>query len=277
MRLKRRLIWRVLVCSLILSSIMSGRVLRRAHFPTKTTSSPWETVLPKEVATGPRILVFMTTHLNELHLDFLKKCWPSATRRLPLFANAHLLFYTSAINVPNTTLEALSFATIQIEHYKEVDGRKRKQAGAKRALVDAVQKSWFHGYDWVLRLNPDVLVRDDTWISQQLKKPEIGAILVNCSDAKDPQCLHTDFFIVRPQMIDQTALEKHSSHRYAENHLYASLQSYLDFEHGVAWLPHVQRRGTAARVLGQWAPVIHEHSFVKHCPDYWNATDGKWY
>jgi hypothetical protein len=42
------------------------------------------------------------------------------------------------------------------------------QDGAIAALAEADTNGYFQGYDWVIRLNPDVLILDDTWIVQTI-------------------------------------------------------------------------------------------------------------
>ena len=116
-----------------------------------------------------------------------------------------------------------------------------KQWGANLALMVAFQNGWFtsgtsssgggvsssssnnlnnnfnsnnyNGYDWVIRINPDVLIRNSTFLQQTFVDPQIDAILhkcrmPSCSQSKDnPEHseqsfkylqIHTDILVFRP-------------------------------------------------------------------------------
>ena len=45
---------------------------------------------------------------------------------------------------------------------------------------------WFEGYDWVVRLNPDVLVRNDTFLLQAMGDDAVHGIFVDCLDRPCP-------------------------------------------------------------------------------------------
>jgi hypothetical protein len=71
------------------------------------------------------------------------------------------------------------------------------QRGANLGLELGFRKGWFAGYDWIVRINPDVLIRNSTWLLQTMADPEVDGIFVRCGDERVYQ-LHTDFFAVRP-------------------------------------------------------------------------------
>ena len=77
-----------------------------------------------------------------------------------------------------------------------------KEAGAKAALEDAAKEGWFKGYDWVIRLNPDVSIRNDTYILNVIMQNDLNAtaILANCAhfNPQKPIKVHTDFFAIKP-------------------------------------------------------------------------------
>jgi hypothetical protein len=88
-----------------------------------------------------------------------------------------------------------------------------KQWGANLALMVAFQHKWFDGYDWVIRINPDVLIRDSTFLQTHINDPNVDAILHKC---RQPSCqdgtdnpertpqpfkylqIHTDVLVFRP-------------------------------------------------------------------------------
>jgi hypothetical protein len=57
----------------------------------------------------------------------------------------------------------------------------------------------FDGYDWVIRLNPDVLFRREKWLRQTMLMPDVDAILVDYTTPEQPlrRLLNTDFYAFR--------------------------------------------------------------------------------
>jgi len=142
--------------------------------------------------------------------------------------------------------------------------------------------SWFDGYDWVVRLNPDVLVRDDTWLRETMLNESVDLIAVDFTHpVHEWAALHTDFYAFRPEKIDKRALRA-ELHRQptAERHLGTALLP-LRAANRTAWIPGAKRAGRQARVLGTHSPVIHWHKLIGNCPNYHNATTGpgarKWW
>jgi hypothetical protein len=52
--------------------------------------------------------------------------------------------------------------------------------------------SWFDDYDWVIRLNPDVLIRNDTWLISTMMNDSIDAIFHDCYNRKLYPSNHDD-------------------------------------------------------------------------------------
>jgi hypothetical protein len=129
-----------------------------------------------------RIAVYMTTHQSEQHLQFLEKCWPHATNHLPLLQHADLIYYygrdpnatNTALEPPMRVLKQLQFHNITIRQFENLG----YQVGAKQAMVDAFEHGWFDGYDWIVRLNPDVLIRNDTWFLEQMVNTSVDALFI---------------------------------------------------------------------------------------------------
>jgi hypothetical protein len=72
------------------------------------------------------------------------------------------------------------------------------QTGANLGPKLAFQNGWFDDYDWVIRINPDVLIRNSTWLHDKMYyNPLVEAILVQCH----PHKIHTDFFAIRPKAL----------------------------------------------------------------------------
>ena len=242
-----------------------------------------------------KVAIYMTTHLSQEHVEFLRNCWPAATKRLPLLQEADLILYTSG-NVTDDLIRPLHFRTITIKHYHEAlplspsasgpraarrEYRRKKQLGAVQAMTDPFQPQhhWFDGYDWVIRVNPDVLIRRDTWLHQTMRNTSIDAILIDYS-AGQHRMLHSDFVCFRPSALNHTKhqqlLPVQKRIPRAERHMYQILADVVQSGR-YAWLPNAQRDGDRARVLGPESDVIHYHPMREHCPDYFDATDGKFF
>jgi hypothetical protein len=247
-----------------------------------------------------KIAVYMTTHGSTSHVRFLEKCWPSAIQKLKILSDAHLILYTAVSPSPETMESLRGFQSIVVHQYEQLpipanatrtEREAQKQNGAKRAVTDpydpisnhldsneTTTTSWFDGYDWVIRLNPDVLIRREKWLRQTMLMPDVDAILIDYSTPQQPlRRLNTDFYAFRPAAMDRAALIREFDRQStAEMHLGAALQSILQ-SHRFRWVPDTTRYKAAARVLGRQSPVIHAHAVVNSCPDYWNATDGVWW
>ena len=71
--------------------------------------------------------------------------------------------------------------------------------------------------DWVVRLNPDVLIMDDNWLLETMGNSSVDAIFVDCNGK-----INTDFFVVRPQVIQTNLADtctSGSGDTNAETHL----------------------------------------------------------
>jgi hypothetical protein len=229
-----------------------------------------------------KIAIYMTSHLSEKHLKFLHLCWPYASGYLPLLQNSHLILYTSA-EPPQDALDRMQFKSVTVRRYVEPSGNETgiddealeavKQMGAKKAMVDPFQKEnrWFDGYDWVIRLNPDVLIRRDTWIRQTMLNTSVDGIFVDYS-SKQQGRVHSDFYAFRPSAANEKALiDNFHKMPTAETHLYSGFSDSIRRKR-VAWLPGARTRRTWARLIGTESPVVHFHPYFKKCPHYFNAT-----
>ncbi|GFH50649.1 hypothetical protein CTEN210_07125 [Chaetoceros tenuissimus] len=94
--------------------------------------------------------------------------------------------------------------------------RMNKQNGAIRALGDAFDDGLFSGYDWVIRVNPDVIIRNETQILDIILYDQTAtAIIVDCSVYKRktkpslPILVHTDFFVLRTRDLPRDIFKNH--------------------------------------------------------------------
>ena len=89
----------------------------------------------------------------------------------------------------------------------------------------------------------------------------------------------TDFFAIRPSAADGKLLYnsynrvKNSPRLNAEHHMYVGFE-HLVKKGTVAWVPNI-KRSYAARMQGRNCDIIHHHSLVYSCPNYFDARDPK--
>ena len=211
-----------------------------------------------------KTLIFIATHMSELHNTSLQNCWPEALTRSPtLLGSSDVLFFTTT--APTQDIVSLFGPNrVRVELYTNPG----YQEGAILALTTAVRKGWFNGYDWVVRLNPDVIIRDETWLVQTMQDPGVDGIFADCySRPCTSHCtgniVHTDFFVVRPRALRNVDEYYNHNDKIAESSFKSYMQPTL-----VAgkdrWLPHTAQKG-ACRVQGAQSPVIHDHEFIERC------------
>mmetsp|Transcript_17696 Transcript_17696/g.39229 ORF Transcript_17696/g.39229 Transcript_17696/m.39229 type:complete len:140 (-) Transcript_17696:464-883(-) len=130
-------------------------------------------------------------------------------------------------------------------------------------MGDAVDNGWFAPYDWIVRLNPDVLIRDDEFLLRTMRNESVDGIFAMCPN---PGRVHTDFFAVRPKVIAEGAFHCPQ----LPPHFTAELQAMDEFGPIIkakrhVWLPNVRHNGVACRILGRDAPVVHDHALLDQC------------
>ncbi|CAB9526673.1 expressed unknown protein [Seminavis robusta] len=289
------------------SSSTSGKTLQSTS--TGTSSIATSTSMPTPQATradGLNIAVYMTTHVSHQHLEYLIKCWPAAMARLDIFQNVDLIVYTSSYD-HDLVFQSLGFRNVIFHRYKEVinplvdesklsnDKNMQKQQGALRAMVDpflvdpsspdleTTPRNWFSDYDWIVRLNPDVMIRRDAWLLQQLRTPDVKGVFVRWDTEGSGLYLHTDFYAFRPSAIDYKAMMAEYK-RQRTTKFHAELHFTSGFRHlfnqqppALAFLPNVYKtRPTGiGHVGGKDCDVIHAHKLIDHCPNYWEARDNQ--
>jgi hypothetical protein len=156
----------------------------------------------------------------------------------------------------------------------------------------------------IIRLNPDVLIRDDRWLIEQLLNPEVHAIF----RPYRRNAIHTDFYAFRPKLYDELKVPTavllewmNQPYLSAERFLFEMFGSLLteyqwctatslrsthciegsETPNGnstlpanrVAIVPNVTIPSMFARMIGVASPILHIHELVAYCPHYFNATD----
>lgn len=245
-----------------------------------------------------RLLLFVTTHMSASHLSYMSKCWPVATNNSKLLREADVLLYITGNSRPTPALLETAFPHANGLRKVRVaqHANPGKQAGAMLAVAEAVRKGWFTGYDWVIRLNPDVIVRDEVPLLKALRAADSAewhadAILVDCRQ----ECNFsrrpfgrplTDFFAMRPRAGAAFPTEYERCLKLNAT-LNASRESLMSGKSASYFYCNAERSARRAfadvlnasryqlleesgpahlgscKVVGR--PVIHHHEYLKHC------------
>jgi len=206
-----------------------------------------------------KVRLLITTHLPEWHLKFINKCWPKIIATVPLLQQAEVLLYASK-EPPKTFVQL--FRNITVHQYNNPG----YQEGAIQAMVDADKHGWMRGYDWVIRINPDVIIRNDTWLRGMMENPEVDGIFTDCYSRNCHQhCTnniwHSDFFAFRPHAIPKNAFLETKAHS-AEAHAKLVFQKYIAKTGRDRWLKGSKQHGNC-RVLHR--DIIHDHAYADKC------------
>ena len=157
-----------------------------------------------------QLLLLFTSYPSAEHLHALTTCWPKLIRASPLLLAADVLHRPHTVDhlnlhcapIPSVHCSARAACVAQVLlHVNGVnetaagpfaaaqwrralsalpnertgleahDRNPGKQEGALYSMHVALQRGWFSGYEWVLRINPDVYIYDDEFLSQQLHDP----------------------------------------------------------------------------------------------------------
>jgi hypothetical protein len=245
------------------------RVDDRRNSPTLESTT---TIMPHQYKWSDiKLAIYMTTHLPESHLMYFP-CWQDAIRRMDIFKYADLILYTSS-QPDSTQLALLPFRNIIIKKYDNTG----YQNGAIQAMIDPFVNytSWFDDYDWVIRLNPDVLIRNDTWLIQAMLNTSNDGIFHECFNSKDctksnPK-LHADFYAFRPIAVQRNLLLR-APRKNAEFHISNAFRNMYDSRRFVYVEGAINSHPGRCRIEGEQSPVVHSHDLWKSCPYYYNAT-----
>ena len=164
-----------------------------------------------------KILLYVTTHLSPQHVRFLSTCWPNVLRSFAeVNAESSLAFFITPrldANHSSTTRDLNVMALGLSDHIRNVtviaSSVRGKQAGAIAAMMDRRAAALFARHDWVLRLNPDVIVEDASYLLSLMGRTLPGsrtlcAILCNCHHNSKVLRVMSDFVAFRPRAIDRT-------------------------------------------------------------------------
>ena len=165
------------------ASMESGKI-KGDNIPGSVKRSPDfennQAVAPLSPLRGMKVLLYITTHMPAEHVTFLRQCWPLAMILSPqLLQLSDVLFFTTE-PPPDDLLDDVFRGSsslypkqsVRVETYDNPG----YQGGAILAIKKAIENNWFDGYDWVIRLNPDVLIRNETWLVETMSNKEVDGI-----------------------------------------------------------------------------------------------------
>jgi hypothetical protein len=231
---RRKNILKALFCFIFISTCLSYAVLLKriltssinneidAAAPTSAAADDNKNNKTRQsVRTGSRYLLYITTHMSEHHLSFLQHCWPLAVQNSPqlLQQSDIMVFSTNPDNV-NMTKQEINLFYAAFPNNKVIlhdygsstlypDFDKSYHEGAKLPMMEAFRHHWFDTYDWVIRVNLDVVIRNDTWMVATMENDDdVDGIFTDCF-GRNPTCqqnctshiIHSDFFAFRPRAI----------------------------------------------------------------------------
>eukprot|EP00984_Skeletonema_dohrnii_P008468 scaffold3114_cov130-Skeletonema_dohrnii-CCMP3373.AAC.1 len=231
-----------------------------------------------------KILLYITTHMSDLHRSALEYVWPHAVNASNLLSQADVLLHYSATTSAEEQEEQLNLHhlmktafgpsgnNVTILHSRQNPGY---QEGAIKAISDALENNWFTPYDWIIRVNPDVIIRNDTWIiHQMLDKEKVGAILVDCGDQflnSANAKVHTDFSIFQPKYIQVPEEAKRIAN--AEKHFSKIIEEVWTTGRA-AILPDNDPNDGICRVRGHKSSVVHDHEWLDGMIQCFNQGQG---
>jgi hypothetical protein len=219
-----------------------------------------------------QVLIFLTTHASTSHITFLRTHWPYLLLRSKLLREADVLVFSTGSPELNSELTS----TFSLNPNCTVVNFQNPgyQLGANLAMFWGIDSGAFDGYEWIIRLNPDVLILDDTWIHESIRNNDIDAILVDCYDiCSVNNCtaaqvlVHTDFFAVRPRVLKKGSFNATTMERIGN----AEHVTTYEFQHILSsgrhrWLPGAGPMQANCRVQGEQSPVIHTHDLSQPLP-----------
>lgn len=291
LKMKRRLRTRLLF-------VLMGCILAYWYFHgpaddyTSKNITEWSTTSKRTDIQDLKILLYITTLYSTTHRNYLHCCWPKLLKESRLLKHADVLIFSNNLTAieNNNDENILDYSRSLFQQYNpsvkfqfasERDlqplrdfggGWDFKQYGANMAVQLGFSQGWFAEYDWVIRINPDVLIRQSDFIMEHMQDDAVDGIFALCGSK-----LNTDFFVVRP-----SAVQNHSA-AFAPppetNILNAELTARRNFQHildqkRARHMPDLDPMLGKCRVRGERAPVYHAHDSCLNTSMICDALEG---
>lgn len=217
-----------------------------------------------------KILLYVTTHMSMEHIWYLKSCWPEALKHSVILRSADVAVYLNS-KVEHREEDKKILSTTFKHNNLDIYERENLgwQKGAMAALSDATTEGWFRGYDWVIRLNPDVIIRDESFLLDTMQNdPDATALFINCVPGIFK--IHTDFFAIKPALLEPHAFTR-PAHRGAERSFTHDVRQVILDKGGHRFIPGANpatvdcRAGEKKKLTD--TPITHYHFSLEHEDD----------
>jgi len=149
----------------------------------------------------PKVLIYITTHMSQQHKEHLKHCWPLALKNSHLLSSSDIkVFLTPNPTEVDESIQLLenTFPNQNLSYH--VSTNEGYHEGAIAAMSEGVKNGWFDNYDWIFRVNPDVIMQNDTWMIDTITNDKDASfIYIECQPEREPKwnnvrLVHADFF-----------------------------------------------------------------------------------
>jgi len=229
------------------------------------------TSVPSTKVQDLKILLYVTTHMSPGHVWYLKSCWPEAMKHSLVLRSADVAIY---LNSPLDQREDNKKVLKEAFKHNHLDIHERDnpgyQEGALAAISDATKEGWFSGYDWVIRLNPDVIIRDESFLVDTMENdPDATGLFINCDPnglvRADGLKIHTDFFAIKPAVLKPDAFLKPAEGN-AEYSFTQDVREVILEKNNHRWIPGANPE-TPKRCRAGYkksltdTPITHNHFF----------------
>ena len=276
------------------------------------------------VVVPPRInaVLYVTTHFSDVHIRYFHCCWPILVQQSPLIQKLHVI--VAATNFTTVAQEELdylqkvlfvhnpSYRFMTPSHASHLSHCEPFRVGApprrrnphrkvpvnyKQCLANyGVSFGWpaVQPYDWMIRLNPDVLLRQSTWFMESMQNTSVDALLIDCGEGT--RQIHTDFWAVRPAVVTMSMGQNNNNKNNnitgapfqnmsrIRNHLNHERTAFHQFlpilkANRQAWVPGMEPSQGVCRARGSRAPILHDHTScfegegICHDLDGWDVSE----
>jgi len=206
----------LLCCGLLLAPVLSAWKLKEAprKMDSAINSLSEQTMKQKQVSTDlqvpGKVALWMTSHGSPQHVPFIQN-YPTIMASQPVLNSADVFLYvgTDATGPPKMVFhQALMKYPNPKKTLHYVHDNPGYQQGAMKGLWFGFQSGWFAGYDWVIKLDPDVVIWNEAELRTLMFDPQASGIFNTCRFVQ-PRCttkclddiVMTDFFAVRPSAV----------------------------------------------------------------------------
>lgn len=222
----------------------------------------------------PKVLIYITTQMSTQHKEFLKHCWPLALKNSHLLNSSDVKIYITPITSVRGVIPMLkeTFKGQKLTYH--IHENLGLIDGAINAITFASKEGWFEGYDWVFRMNPDVIIQNDTWMLDTITNdPDASLLYTECRPHRPPvignvKTAMTDFFALKPSAFPNGRLHTlFVRSRNAENQFTEQMREVIEkgqHRHVPDAFPLLNN---GCRVNGNpLGPVVHYHDDAGSVP-----------